>query len=138
MTAREYPMIAAGKVQEVERLLSEGQFSQRQIARRTGVSRATVSAIADGTRPDYEAQRRLRDLRQAEDECQGPVERCKGCGGLTQMPCRVCRVRKFKAQQHEAKRVERQQIRQRELRRLLLLQRAIALGEMAPLRCPAA
>src|SRR5215211_2460466 len=119
-------MIAAGKVQEVQQLLSEGLYSQRQIAKRTGVSRATIAAIADGSRPDYEAQRLLRNLRTAEEESQGPVERCKGCGGLTQMPCRLCRVRKFKAEQFEAGRLERQRIREQELRRLLLLQRAIA------------
>ena len=131
-------MIAECKVQEIERLLCEHRFSQRQIARRTGVSRATIAAIADGTRPDYEARRRLHQLRRAEEESTGPVERCPGCGGMTQMPCRLCRMRRLRAEREEAARRERQRIRERELRRLLLLQRAIAMGQLDPRRRPAA
>jgi len=131
-------MIAAAKVQEIEQLLRKGQYSQRQIARRTGISRATIAAIAAGERPDYEAQRQLRQLRQAEDESIGPVERCRGCGGMTQMPCRLCRVRNFKAAQYEAGRQQRQRIREQELKRLLLLQRTIALGTTSPQHRPAA
>ena len=122
-------MIAACKIDEVQRLLTEGRFSQRQIAKRTGVSRATIATIAAGERPDYEAQRQLRQLQRAEEESLGPVQRCAGCGGLAHMPCRLCRVRKLQTQRRAAARHEREQIRQRELRRLLWRQRAIALGE---------
>ena len=115
--------------------MSEGRFSQRRIAKRTGVSRA---AIADGSRPDYEAQRRLRELRESEDQFQGPVQRCTGCGGMTQMQCRLCVVRQYRAEQYEAARRERKRIRERELRRLLLLQRAIALGKIKQFRRGAA
>ena len=53
-------MIAPAKVMETERLLAVGKLSQRKIAALVGVSRATVSAIAAGTRPDYEARRLAR------------------------------------------------------------------------------
>jgi hypothetical protein len=41
-------MIALVKVKEVERMLVEGKLSHRKIAKATGVSRATVGAIAAG------------------------------------------------------------------------------------------
>ena len=46
-------MIAHAMVGEIRRLLDEGLMSQRKIARRLGVSRGTVHAIARGKRPDY-------------------------------------------------------------------------------------
>jgi transcriptional regulator with XRE-family HTH domain len=131
-------MIPACKVVEVQRLLSEEGLSQRQIAIRAGVSRQTVAAIADGSRPYYDALRRQQQLRAAEDDLTAPVERCTGCGGRTHMPCRLCRLRKMRAEQHEVRRRHRQQLRERELRRLLLIQRAIAMGQLNQFRRPAA
>lgn len=83
-------MIAPVMVQEVKRLLAEGNLSARKIARTVGVSRGTVAAIAHGTRPDYEALRRDRE---PEEEPLGPLARCPGCGGLVHVPCRLCRTR---------------------------------------------
>jgi hypothetical protein len=90
-------MIALAKVKEIERLLALGTMSQRQIAAAQGVSRATVGAIADGTRPSYEARRRA-ELDGARVPL-GPIKRCPTCGGRVYMPCRLCLVRKFKAEQ---------------------------------------
>src|SRR5689334_722087 len=104
-------MIPSCKVVEVQRLLTEGALSQRQIALRTGISRATIAAIADGTRPDYDVRRREQQLRHAAEEDIGPVERCDGCGGLTHLPCRLCRVRQMEAQREETRRRQRQQLR---------------------------
>lgn len=84
-------MISLLKVQEIERLLAAGGLSQRKIAKRTGVSRATISGIASGARPDYEALRRARV--QTQEEPEGPLVRCPGCGGRVYAPCRLCRVR---------------------------------------------
>lgn len=89
-------MIPQSKVNEVRRLLVAGQFSQRQIARLTGVSRGTVGAIASGRRPDYNRQRPNGDLW---PDVWGPRERCPGCGLRVYMPCRVCAARSFKASQ---------------------------------------
>ena len=43
-------MIATTVVDEIRRMLGEGRLSQRNIARRIGVSRGTVNAIALGKR----------------------------------------------------------------------------------------
>jgi DNA-binding XRE family transcriptional regulator len=111
-----FTMLALGKVKEVERLLAAGTLSQRQIAKAIGVSRATVSAIARGTRPDYESRLRVRV-----EECgpPGPIERCPTCGGRVYMPCRLCRVRKLKAQEQATLRAMRRQSRELKLTRLL-------------------
>lgn len=109
-------MLALAKVKEIERLLAVGTLSQRHIAKTLGVSRATVSAIARGTRPDYEARMRAR----AEaHEPVGPIERCPTCGGRVYMPCRLCRVRKLKAREQATLRAMRRQARERAARRLL-------------------
>lgn len=84
-------MIASGIVGEIRCLLDRGEMSQRNIAIQMGVSRGTVSSIARGKRPDYEARRRQR----GEDFTppSGLPRRCPGCGRLVQMPCLACRVR---------------------------------------------
>ncbi len=84
-------MIASEVVDEIKRLLNEGNLSQRRIARQVGVSRGTVHAIARGKRPDYRTRRR-----EQEDgfvAARGPWDRCPTCGGMVQMPCLACRVR---------------------------------------------
>ena len=94
-------MIAPSVVNQIKRLLAEGKYSQRKIARMTGVSRGTVGAIAGGKRPDYEAMTRER---QSElEQPTGPPRRCPGCGGLVYLPCRLCRVRKLVAESHVAR-----------------------------------
>jgi hypothetical protein len=94
-------MIAPSLVHQVKRLLAEGKYSQRKIARITGVSRGTVGAIASGKRPDYEAMARERETEL--EQPTGPPERCPGCGGLVYMPCRLCRVRKAVAESRVAR-----------------------------------
>jgi hypothetical protein len=86
-------MLALSVVEEIDRLLKEGQLSQRRIAERLGVSRGTVSAIASGQRALYG--------RTAEDDKSGgvpalPAERCPKCGFLIHPPCLVCRTRQFR------------------------------------------
>jgi transcriptional regulator with XRE-family HTH domain len=83
-------MLAMAKIKEAERLLLECRLSQRKIAALVGISRATVSAIAGGRRPDYEARLAARAI---ELEPLGPIVRCGGCGGRVYSPCRACRVR---------------------------------------------
>jgi DNA-binding XRE family transcriptional regulator len=89
-------MIAPSVVHEIKRLLAEGKYSQRRIARITGVSRGTVGAIASGKRPDYET--RARDPELELEQPTGPPRRCPGCGGLVYLPCRLCHVRKLVAE----------------------------------------
>jgi hypothetical protein len=109
-------MIALAKVKEVERLLVGGKMSHRKIAKATGVSRATVGAIASVKRADYEA----RHLERAKErEPLGPLERCAECGGMVYKPCRLCRARKAKSQQEEIARAARRRAREQARDRLL-------------------
>jgi hypothetical protein len=83
-------MIGETVVAEICHLLEEGRLSQRSIARRAGVSRGTVNAIALGKRPDPTLRRR------PESDFvppSGSLRRCPSCGGLVQMPCLLCYVR---------------------------------------------
>ena len=111
-------MIAPAKIKEVERLLAEGNFSQRKIARVSGVSRATIAAIACGRRPNYDEL--CRNRAGDRPEPLGPLERCASCGGMVYMPCRLCQVRQLKAQEQAAARLRRRLARQAALRHLLI------------------
>jgi len=91
-------MLSADRIQEVRQLLAQPELSQRTIARMTGVSRATIGAVASGRRPDYQPRVRADE---EDDRPQGPPERCRGCGGLVFMPCRLCKVRAIKAADRE-------------------------------------
>ena len=86
-------MIAEKVVAEIRRLLRSGSVSQRAIARRVGVSRGTVGAIALGRRGDRETFSREDDDSPADYAPAGPPRRCPGCGGLVFMPCLLCRLR---------------------------------------------
>jgi transcriptional regulator with XRE-family HTH domain len=109
-------MIASPRIEQVERLLGEGKLSQRKIAAITGIGRATVSQIARGKRRSCDAFEQA----QAEaNEPLGPVERCPGCGGMVYTPCRLCRVRKIKAQEEALARAFRRRARQQALQRLM-------------------
>jgi hypothetical protein len=89
-------MLAPGVVDEIRSLLASESFSQGEIARRLGVSRGTVNAIATGRRTAEPARPSA-----GEDFTygQGPPRRCPGCGGLVQMPCLACRVRAIQRRQ---------------------------------------
>ncbi len=96
-------MIATTIVDEIRRMLREEGLSQRKIASRTGVSRGTVNAIAQG--------KRLCPVRrpvEGEDESgfivpQGLPVRCPGCGGLVQMPCLLCHLRNLRSSRTPAR-----------------------------------
>ncbi len=81
-------MIRQEYIDNIKKLLAEGNHSHREIARITRISRATISNIANGKRADHhhkgpEVGRLFR----------GHPERCKGCGGMVYMPCMLCEVR---------------------------------------------
>jgi transcriptional regulator with XRE-family HTH domain len=82
-------MLAPRTIDEIRRLILSGNLSQRKIARRLGVSRGTVNAVALGKRPRPHDRRLERPLAAP----LGPVVRCPGCGGLVHSPCLLCRVR---------------------------------------------
>ena len=96
-------MITANIVTEVRRLLAERKLSQRKIARRTGISRGSVGAIASGKRPDYEMPDRFAE---EDEEPTGPPERCRNCGGMVYMPCRLCKARQTIAERRRSRTCE--------------------------------
>lgn len=97
-----WAILAAALVAEIERRLQSGQ-SQRQVAKQFQVSRNTVAGIAKGTR-------QVRQKLSAEAKDAGSIEarqtlsvprklplaqRCPCCGHFVQLPCQVCRTRRF-------------------------------------------
>jgi hypothetical protein len=87
-------MIASDLVREIREMLAAGGLSQRAIAERTGVSRGTVSAIAQGKRPDYQPRNHSTEFGFIPPV--GRPARCPGCGGLVLMPCLACYLRRWK------------------------------------------
>lgn len=83
-------MLGPAIVSEIRRLLGEGRLSQRAIARRMGVSRGMVHAIAHGKRHNRTPRG---DVLPGLLLSEAPWERCPGCGGRVQMPCVLCRIR---------------------------------------------
>lgn len=84
-------MLDAAVVLEIRRFLAAGELSQREIARRFGVSRGTVYLVACG-------KRGLRTHRGPRTPPRGGTMptlavRCPGCGGMVFAPCMLCRVR---------------------------------------------
>ena len=61
-------------------------------ALRVGISRTSVSAIAEGKRPDRQSPFETHDL----PEPVGPPRRCPTCGGMVLMPCLLCHIRAMK------------------------------------------
>ncbi|HUT11873.1 MAG TPA: helix-turn-helix transcriptional regulator [Thermoguttaceae bacterium] len=89
-------MIAPHVVEQIRHLLAEGKLAQRKIARLVGVSRGTVGAISTGRRPNDLCRRPDGD-HAALGQPTGPLERCPGCGGMVEMPCRLCQARSLAA-----------------------------------------
>lgn len=83
-------MLKPDVVAQAQQLLAEGRLSQRAIAKLLRISRWSITRIARGTRPDYEAIR-LQKAAEASTPA-GPTGRCPQCGRLTQSPCLACQV----------------------------------------------
>ena len=73
------------------RLLTRTNYSNRRVARETGLSRGTVNKLASGERPPVGKE----DNYHAEPIVQEPPERCPECGYLVTMPCVACRTREY-------------------------------------------
>jgi hypothetical protein len=86
-------MLALSTVMEINRLLKEGLLSQRQIAKRLGVSRGTVGAIASGQRPLVGKE--PHEYNPASMNGRGQPQRCPRCGKHVYLPCQVCRTTEF-------------------------------------------
>lgn len=84
-------MIAPEKFEEIRALLAEGKLSQRAIARRVGVSRNTVAAIARNKRPCY--RKAMEQAAQEGQTARRRKGRCPICRSLVVLPCLACLVR---------------------------------------------
>jgi hypothetical protein len=89
-------MLTTPLVNEIVRLLREGELSQRQIAVRLGVSRGTIGAIASGRRGLY-GREQLQIYSPLAPT--SPPTRCPRCGYRVYLPCLVCRIRDHKQRQ---------------------------------------
>jgi len=87
-------MIAEEKIREAELMLVRGKMSQREVAKRTGLSRGLISLIARGKRT-IQVKTVDPDLL-PESEHNLPV-RCLGCGAMVCMPCLLCHLKKLAA-----------------------------------------
>lgn len=96
-------MLAKSLVDEIDRLLREGNLSQRKIAAQLQVSRGTVSAIASGRRGLYGHQASDGDATMPGPH--RPPQRCRRCGHRVYMPCLICRSRDFRLRQGESHRM---------------------------------
>jgi len=90
-------MLPLALVEEIRRLLDEGQLSHRKIAAKLDVSRGTVGAIASGCRGIYGREPDPDDSPLA---CldQTP-ERCPHCGAMVYKPCVLCNARAYRKRQ---------------------------------------
>ena len=74
-------------------LLNEKKYSQRQIAKMTGVSRGTVNAIARGKRKFTQGKTKLKEKKKPLPR--GEPRRCPLCGAMVRMPCLACTLRRI-------------------------------------------
>ncbi len=89
-------MLATALVEEIDRLVREGNLSQRSIAAQLHVSRGVVSAIARGDRKLFgrELPAKYSLLTPT-----SPPTRCPCCGYRVYLPCIICRTREHKTRQ---------------------------------------
>jgi len=83
-------MLKPATVDRVIALLAAGR-SHRAAAREGKVSRTSVGRIASGQWAT--SYTRYLDRRARRDD--GRQDRCKTCGGMVDMPCRACRIRRL-------------------------------------------
>ena len=89
-------MLTTELVHEIDRLLREGELSQRKIADHLCVSRGTISAIASGRRGLY--GRESLGLHSPRVPSSPPT-RCPHCGYRVYLPCLICRSRQHQMRQ---------------------------------------
>jgi len=83
-------MLPLKLINKVDTLIREGKLSHREIAARLGVSRGTVSAIANGRRGIYGKDEKDKYTPLAPSL---PAVRCPTCGNRVHPPCLICLVR---------------------------------------------
>lgn len=89
-------MLPAALAEEIDRLLRQGDLSQRSIAAQLHVSRGVVSAIARGDRQLFG---RELPAKYSPLTPNSPPTRCPRCGYRVYVPCIICRTREHKTRQ---------------------------------------
>lgn len=89
-------MLPTALAEEIDRLLRQGNLSQRSIAAQLHVSRGVVGAIARGDRKLFgrELPAKYSPLTPT-----SPPTRCSRCGYRVYLPCIICRTREHKTRQ---------------------------------------
>ena len=83
-------MITNDIIRKIMHLIKQGKMSQREIAKRFGVSRGTVQAVAHGRRSEYIPT----SMKVAATWVvpSGKPKRCPDCGSWVKMPCLACQL----------------------------------------------
>ncbi len=89
-------MLSKTVIEEIGRLLAEGQLSQRRIAAKLRVSRGVVGQIATGRR-GLHGRVANPDTRADIDYQVAPTGRCLTCGVWVHLPCIACRAQEYRA-----------------------------------------
>lgn len=97
-------MLPTALIHEIDHLLKEGALSHRKIAIRLGVSRGTISAIANGRRGLHGKE--ADDVRRVRVHTSPPA-RCPRCGYRVYLPCLICEARTHSELQLIVRRKER-------------------------------
>jgi NADH pyrophosphatase NudC (nudix superfamily) len=102
-------MLPTALIKEIDALLRQGELSHRRIASRLHVSRAVVSAIANGRRGIHgkEEKGKYSPLTPTL-----PAKRCPKCGHRVYPPCLICLVREKRERQIMAQLLARKLKRQ--------------------------
>lgn len=96
-------MLSFAMVEEIRRLLAEGDLSQRKIARKLGVSRGSVAQILHGKHCSLRSQASPSSV---PPRPTGPPQHCRTCGGMVYMPCWRCHIRAVWAQERSRSAVD--------------------------------
>ena len=88
-------MLDVSVIDEVARLIREGRLSQRRIAKKLGISRGIVGAVANGTRSLFGMHANKENAESVEQTTSRLPERCPGCGGRVLLPCVYCRAQAY-------------------------------------------
>ena len=83
-------MIKNDIIRKILHLVKQGKMSQRQIAKRLGVSRGTVQAVAQGRRSEHIPAAIASAVTWIVPS--GKPKRCPDCGSCVKMPCLACQL----------------------------------------------
>ena len=83
-------MIKNDIIKKISHLIKQGGLSQRQIAKKLGVSRGTVQAVVNGKRKEHVPNAMKKTGIWVIPS--GQPKRCPHCGSWVRMPCLACQL----------------------------------------------